>query len=67
MTETHAQFQARIRRERKARAETARASLASYYAQSPAALDAERFARGEYVNIFVAADGTRTVVNGPGL
>lgn len=67
MPETHAQFTARIRRERKARTEAARSSLAAYWADSASAIAVERHARGEFTNIIIAADGSRTIQHGPGL
>lgn len=67
MAETHAQFQARIRRERKARTAASRAALAAYWDQSATASIMADYAAGRFVNITIAADGTRTVTNGPGL
>jgi hypothetical protein len=65
--ETHAQFQARIRRERKAKNAEARAGLASYYAGGPADRLKEDYENGRYVTISIGANGERTVTNGPGL
>jgi hypothetical protein len=67
MSETHAEFRARLKRERKARTEASRAALAAYYADGPLAIALERIARGEVTTIAIAADGSRTVTHGHGL
>ncbi|MGU3286433.1 hypothetical protein [Methylobacterium mesophilicum] len=66
MTETYAQSQARIRRERKARTEAARASIAAYWAGSATASVMSDYASGRVVTVSLV-DGVRTVTNGPGV